>query len=258
MSLQVEKLTLQDVVKVHPCMRGLPSQFSEWKSFVSKSREWMRNNLGVHVEGYHLIDNKDEVIGHIYYAPSEKALVSLSMESNLAFIYCIYLKEKCRGKGHGKKFLSIFKEEMRKQGFKGIIVKATEFPQYMHYAHFERQGFKAIEQHGSLKIMYFPLTKDTVKVTMRKLNYKPLKEKVEITLFKNYLCPFMVNLHNKAKKVAATLGDKLEVVEVEATLENLEKYGVADGILINGKRKLMGLSSSEENIRAVIEEEIEW
>ena len=87
------------------------------------------------------------------------------------------------------------------------------------------------------------------------LKYKPTTKKVEVTLFKNFFCPVGVSMHYKVMEVAKTFGDKVKIVEIEATEETLEKYGAVDGILINGKRKIMG-PVSEEEIRKAIQEEI--
>jgi hypothetical protein len=58
-----------------------------WADFLPESRRWFKQNLGKHVEGYHLLDAK-KVVGHIYFAPSERAIVPFDVEPNVAFIYC--------------------------------------------------------------------------------------------------------------------------------------------------------------------------
>jgi len=253
--MKVKRLTLEDVKKAYPCMHDLPPQFAFWETFVPESQQCLKAGLGKHVEGYHLFDGEN-VVGHIYYSPSEKALAPFKTEPGVAFIYCVWLGQKYRGKGHGRELFDAFKEEMRKRGYKGILVSATDFPEYMHQSHFEKQGFKVVMEYSpSMRLMYFPITKKTVEVTPMELKYKPTTKKVEVTLFKNFFCPVGVSMHYKVMEVAKTFGDKVKIVEIEATEETLEKYGAVDGILINGKRKIMG-PVSEEEIRKAIQEEI--
>lgn len=251
--MKVEKLIHEGVEKSYPCMHDLQPQFAFWEKFVPQSQQWLRDNLGKHVEGYHLLHGEN-VVGHIYYAPSDKALVKFKTEPNVAVIYCVWLKQKHRDKGHGKELFDGFKEEMRKQGYKGILVATTDFPEFMHHLHFKKQGFKVIKERRSFKFMYFPLTKEKVEVTPMELKYKPTGKKVEVTMFKNFFCPVGVATYYKIKEVAKTFGDKMKIVEIEATKETLEKYGTHD-VLINGKVKLMGPASGEE-IRKAIQEEI--
>jgi hypothetical protein len=55
--------------------------------------------------------------------------------------------------------------------------------------------------------------------------------------------------------VAKEFGDQLIVKEVPAGTEALARYGVADGIFINGKIKFFG-PVREEQVRKAIREEI--
>jgi len=58
---------------------------ASWTDALPESRGWFKTNLGKHVEGYHLLD-EDKVVGHIYYAPSERALVPYDTDPKVAFI----------------------------------------------------------------------------------------------------------------------------------------------------------------------------
>lgn len=58
-----------------------------------------------------------------------------------------------------------------------MIVDATDFKEYMHYEHFFKQEFKTIKEHGPFKLMYFPLTKESVHVKILELNYQPSRDK---------------------------------------------------------------------------------
>ena len=61
-------------------------------------------------------------------------------------------------------------------------------------------------------------------------------------------------MYHLIKKVAQGFGDKVRIVEIEATLETVRRYGTTDP-LINGKIKIFG-PASEEDVKKAIQEEI--
>jgi hypothetical protein len=227
---------------------------ASWAKGLPESRKWFKNSLGKLVEGYHLMDD-GKVAGHIYYASSEKALVPYEMESGVACVYCTEMLRDYARKGYGKLMFDYMKDDLKKRGFKGIMIPATDIKEYMHYEQFQKQGFKVIIEHPPFKVMYFPLTKQSISVKPISLKYKPSKEKVEVTLFTNFSCPVGTYMHNLVKTVVQSFGDKVKIVEIEATLENLRKYGTTDP-LINGKLKIFG-PASEADVRKAIQEEID-
>lgn len=146
------------------------------------------------------------------------------------------------------------KNDLKEQGFKGMMIPATDFKEFMHYELFLKQGFKVIKEHNPYKIMYFPLTRERINVKILDLNYKPSKDKVEVTLFNNFFCPVGAYMYHLVKKVAQSFCDKVKIVEIEGTLETVRRYGTLEP-LINGKIKLIG-PASEEDVRKAIQEEI--
>jgi len=254
MGMHVRKVALKDVGASYCCMSEIRSGVS-WAEHLPESRKWFKENLGKHVEGYHILDG-DKVVGHIYYASSENALVPFETEPKVAFIYCTEMLRDYTRKGYGKMMFDYAKSDLKKQGFKGILVDATDFQEYMHHSHFAKQGFKMIKEHNSMfKLMYFPLSKEKVEVKLLGLNYKPSKDKVEITLFKQFFCPVSAYMYHLIKKIAKSFGDKVKIVEITPTLETVRKYGITDP-LINGKVKLFG-PASEQDVRKAIQEEID-
>jgi len=251
--MKIEKLDMGNVKNAYACLHNPPPQSVFWQNFLPQSRLWLKQNLGEYVDGYHLVD-KGHVVGHIYYVTSERALTEYEIEPNVAFIYCVYLWKEHRGRGFGRRFLNYFKEEMQRQGFKGIITEASDFPKYMHYSHFQKQGFKTVLNQEPFKLMYFPLAQREVKVKTRELRYEPKTIGVEVTLFRNFFCPVSAGMYQKVKEVAGVFGDRVSVVELEANRKILEKHGTVNGILINGKRKFIGPASDEEIYEAIREE----
>lgn len=251
--MQVKRVALRDLGATYCCMSETPPGVS-WAEAVPESREWFKANLGRHVEGYHLLDG-DKVVGHIYYATSERAFLPVEVEPKVAVIYCTEMLRSYMSKGYGKTMFDYVKADLKKQGFKGILVEATDIKEYMYYEHFLKQGFKPIKEHVPFKLMYFPLKKAKVNVKLLKLNYKPSREKVEVTLFKNFFCPVGAHMHHLIKKAAKSFGDKVKIVEIESTPETVRKYGVTDP-LINGKAKILG-PASEDDVKKAIKEEVD-
>lgn len=251
--MQVKVVSAADLASTYCCMNETPPGVS-WTDFVPESRQWFKTNLGKHVEGYHLLDN-DKTVGFIYWATSENALVAYETEPKVACIYCTELLRNYMRKGYGRMMFDYMRNDLKKRGFKGIMVDASDFKEWMHYELFQKQGFKIIKEHAPFKLMYLPLTKETVSFTLISLNYKPSKEKVEVTLFKNSFCPVGPSMYSLVKKVAQSFGDKVKLVELPGTLDSIKKYGTTDP-LMNGKLKLFG-PASEEQVRKAIQEEID-
>jgi hypothetical protein len=127
--MQVKKVTLDDTNSTYCCASELRS---EWTEPLPESREWFRANLGKRMEGYHLLDG-EKVVGHIYYAASENALIPYEIEPNVACVYCTEMLREYMHKGYGKMLFDYAKGELEKQGFKGVMVHASDFKEWMHY-----------------------------------------------------------------------------------------------------------------------------
>jgi len=249
----VKRVTRDDVESTFCCaVEFQPS--SGWTECLPEAREWFRVHLGRSIEGYHLLDG-ERVVGMVYWARSEDAILPYEVEPSVACVYCTELLEGYKRKGHGKFMLDYMKNDLKKRGFKGILVPATELDVYMPYKDFLRQGFKIIKEHPPLKDMYYPLTKEDVAVKVHELSYKPATDKVEVTLFRNFMCPVGVHMHHMLRRVAEGFGDKVKVLELEATPETARRCGTVDP-LVNGKMKFFG-PVSENTARKAIQEEIE-
>lgn len=247
--MHVKKVDSSDLKSTYCC---IPTE-STFIGGLQEAREWFEDNLGKHIEGYHLLDG-DKTVGHIYYALSEKALHPYEIEPKVAYIYCTYLLRSYLHKGLGRMMFDQMKSDLKRQSVKGIIIPATEFKEWMHYDLFIKQGFQIVKEHSPYKIMYFPLTKKDLIIKLLDLNYTPSKDIVEVTLFKSSFCPVSPFMYKRIKRVAQSFGDKVKLVEMDATFETVKEYGTLEP-LINGKIKLYG-PASEEDIMKAIEEEI--
>ncbi len=244
----------QKAEKAYPCATESPSPF--WADGLPLSRAWFADNLGEYVEGFHLEDEAGQVIGHIYWAPSERALVPYRIEHHVAFIYCEWVQRQHQGRGGMRILFDTFVDFLRSEGYKGILVDGTDFEGYMHHSHFAKRGFRVIRESDGGKLMYLPLSQKTVSV--EPLSARVTRERrapVEVLVIGSRFCPVGASAVLAVRRVAQELGDQVAVKEVPATVQTLAQYGVADGIFVNGQPRFFG-PVTEEQVRKVIQEEL--
>ena len=216
---------------------------------------WVTENLGRYVDGYHLQLAGGEVIGHLYYAPSDRALFPYEVEIDVGILYCDWVQKRYQGKGLGGQLYEVFIEDMRKGEMKGVLVEATDFEGQMHYRHYQKRGFKIIQEDGNRVLLYFPLRQDKVHVRRLPTNIRSRKGRpVEILVLNGYMCPYEVSTQVLLRSIVREFGDQVVLRDVWLTPETLQEYGVAKGVFINGKQKLKG-GETEGAIRQAIVEE---
>lgn len=245
--------TPQDIQQTYPCATESPIPF--WADGLPLSRAWFAENLGRHIDGFHLEDEGGTVIGHIYWAPGSQALVPYEIEDGVAYIYCDWVQYSHRGKGGMHLLFQELLGFLRSQGYKGILVDGTEYEGYMHYRHFLNRGFQVIWEDGG-KLMYYPLSQPSV--TVRPIPTRIPQEvgaEVEVLIIGSHFCPVGASAVLAIRKVAREFGERVRVREVPAGRDVIAQYGIADGIFINGKPRFFG-PVKEEQVRQVVEEEL--
>ena len=249
---QVE--TQAETQRTYPCATESPTPF--WADGLPMCRKWFAENLGNHVEGFHLIDDNDNVVGHIYWAPSSNALVPYEIEEGVAYIYCEWVQHHYQGKGGMRLLFQEFVKFLRAQNYKGILVDGTEFEGYMHYQHFTKRGFQVLRESDEGKLLYYPLNQPSVMVKPIAARIARESEaQVEVLVIGSRFCPVGASALLAVRKVAQEFGERVVIKEVPASKEAIAQYGVADGIFINGKVKFFG-PVNESEIRKAIEEEL--
>jgi predicted GNAT family acetyltransferase len=237
-----------------PCMVEVPAP---WPEAVQACRAWIAQNLGTLVEGLHVQDDASNLIGHVYYASSERALIPCQVEDHVAVIYCEWIQRRHQGKGYARLLFEALIRHLDEGGYKGILVAATDDEQYMHYAHFVRRGFRFLRQAGPMRLMYYPLRQESVDVQPLELRITPKRRHpIEVIVFTGGFCPYEASTSLLTLQVAREFGDQVILKEVATTIENLRAYGVVGGVFINGRRTLPG-GASEEAIRQAIHDALE-
>jgi len=254
-SVSVRKLDRpEDAQKAYCCMTEV---VTPWPQALLLCREWLQEHMGQHIEGFHLELPDGGVVGHLYYALSQNALVPYEIEKDVGVIYCEWVHRRHQGQGYSHRLFNVLLDELKQQDAKGVMVEATTLSGKMHMSHFQAKGFHVILELGEQRVMYLPLRQEKVSI-------KPLIEnvpvadddKVQILIMHGYLCPFDTSTHVLLREVVQEFADRVVLREVHLTPETLRQYGVTRGIFINGKRKLGG-GEAELAVRQAILEALE-
>lgn len=243
-------LTPQDVSATYPCAMETPPPF--WANGLPLSRAWFAAHLGKGVEGFHLEDKTGVVFGHIYWVPAEKALVPYRIEEGVAFEYCEWIQRAWQGKGGMQLLFRAFVDYLQAEHYKGILVDGTEYEGYMHYRHFLKRGFRILRESDGGKLMYYPLSQENVKVEPIPVQLPPEGQK-GICIFGSLFCPVGASAVMAVRNAVSELGDKVRLQEISASREVIERYGIADGIYINGRPVFFG-PVKEDQVKETIKQ----
>ena len=234
------------------CMSEVPTP---WPEALRVCRVWASQNWGRYVEGYHIQDADGTAVGQLYYAPSERSLVPYRVEPGVAVMYCEWVQQRYQKRGLGRLLFDSFQADMQEQGCKGILVEGTDREEQMHYRHYLARGFEIVRESGHRKLLYFPLHQAQIEAHPLESRILPRRGvPVEILILSGYLCPFEMSTQVLLLDVAREFGDRVIVRQEPLTLETLQRYGVVDGIFINGRQKLTGAVTEEAVRQAILEE----
>lgn len=249
--MRVRHLLAQDVKTTYPCATEIPPPF--WANGLPLSREWFATHLGEAVEGFHLEDETGAVIGHIYWSPGENALVPYRIEEGVAFEYCEWIQRVWQGKGGMRLLFQAFVEHLQAKHYKGILVDGTEYEGYMHYSHFLKRGFRILRQSDGGKLMYYPISQENVNIEPIPTQLPP-ECRTGICIFGSLFCPVGASAVMAVRNAVSELGGKVKLQEIPASRKVIERYGIADGIYLNGKPAFFG-PVKEEQIKETIRRE---
>ena len=160
----------EDAQKAYCCMTEVPTP---WPQSLCQCRDWVTQYLGKHVEGYHLQLATGEVVGHLYYAPSERALFPYEVEPGAGVLYCEWIQQRHQGQGLGKRLFGTFVDDMRQAGTKGVLVECTDVEGQMHFESYLARGFKLAHDAGHRKLLYLPLTRPQISARPLERHIRP-------------------------------------------------------------------------------------
>jgi hypothetical protein len=243
----------EDVQKTYCCMTDIPTP---WPQALCQCRDWVTNNLGKHVEGYHLEQHDGEVIGHLYFALSDQALFPYRVEHGVVVLYCEWIQKRHQGSGYGRLLFDEFISDRKKEDKLGVLVEATDIEGQMHFRHYTVRGFNIIHEQGHRKLLYYPIkqTKVNVQPIVKRISPKRVHP-VEVLILNGYMCPYEVSTMIKLRSIVPEFGEQVILRDVWLTPDTLQEFGAAKGVFINGDQKLVG-GETETAIRLAIQEEL--
>ena len=206
------------------------------------------------------LDDNGQVGGMIQYTPVEHSFVE---GKDLYFVNCIWVHGYKQGRGNfqkrgmGKALLSAAEDDARALGAKGIAAWGIPLPFWMKASWFRKQGYTKVDKQGFLGnvLLWKPFTHDAIPPKWIKQKKKPelTPGKVTVTAFLNGWCPAQSLVFERAKRVAAELGDKVVFQQIDTfDRNNFLEWGISDALFIDGKQMRTGPPPSYKKIKNTI------
>lgn len=206
------------------------------------------------------LDDSGETGGMIQYTPVEH---SFAEGKDLYFINCIWVHGHKQGRGNfqkkgmGKALLQVAEDDARTLGARGIAAWGVPLPFWMRASWFRKQGYRKVDSTGFLgqMLLWKPFTGDAVPPRWIREKKRPEKipGKVTVTAFLNGWCPAQNMVFERAKRVAAELGDKVIFQEIDTfNRETFLEWGISDALYIDGKAMRTGPPPSYDKIKKMI------
>jgi len=174
--------------------------------------------------------------GHLEYIPIEYAPRPVTGE-NLTFITCMFVEPKHRWHGVGAHLLEACEEKAREHTG-GLAVIAYPDSLFMPAGFFIEHGFVAVQENDCAWLL-MKAWQDVQPPHFLPLRYQPVPApagKTTVDLFWCGQCPFWAHARDELLHVAHELGQRVEVHEINTDDRAvLERWGIANGVFINGE-----------------------
>ena len=251
LEIEVRRLEQADAPQSYCCMTEVPTP---WVDALCQCRDWVAQNLHQHVEGYHArVDGN--TIGHLYYAPSERALFPYQVEPGATVIYCEWVQRKYQGQGVAHRLFGTFATDQKNQGCKGILIECTEQEGMTACRHYLPRGFKPLQESSHKKLLYLALSQPSIQFQPLTSTIVPHRRiPVEILVLSGYLCPVDVSTQVQLLEIVREFGNQVVLRQERLTPATLKQFGAASGIFINGRQKLIGAHTEQAIRQAIVEE----
>lgn len=204
------------------------------------------------------VDDDNNTVGMIQYVPIEHSHVT---GKNLYFIYCIWVHGhkqgvgNCQKNGIGTLLLETAEQDALSSGASGMAAWGLAIPVWMKASWFKKHGYIKSDRDGLAVLLWKPFSDNADAPGWLKQKIKPdlIQGKVTVTSFTSGWCPAQNITHERAKRASETFGGRVVFREID-TLdpENLHRWGIADGVFIDGKPVGMGPPPSFEKISKMI------
>lgn len=208
------------------------------------------------------MDENEKVGGMIEYMPIEYAFAE---GADLYFINCIWVHGYKKGRGNfqkrgmGKALLKAAEEDVKSLGAKGIVAWGISLPFWMKASWFKKHGYKKVDSEKGVILLWKPFLKDAIAPKWIKKKYTPelTPGKVTVTTFLNGQCPAGSIVHERAKRAAEELGDRVIFHTISTKdKEAMLQYGEKDALYIDEKKITTGPPPSYGKIKKLIAKKV--
>jgi hypothetical protein len=203
-----------------------------------------------------------KVCGMIQYIPDE---FSVTESPGVYFIKCIWVHGHKQGignfqkRGIGSRLIEAAEEDVKELNGKGIAAWGISLPFWMKASWFRKKGYKKIDKNGIAVLLWKSFSDDAVLPKWIKEKKKPgsVSGKVAVTSFINGWCPAINMIHERAKRAAAEIGDKIEFREILTDEKQvINEWGITDGLFVDGKRVRSGPPPPYKKIKKIIQKKV--
>jgi len=207
-------------------------------------------------------DDEGNIGGMIQYIPIEHSFVK---GEDMYVILCIWVhghkegRGDFRGKGMGKALLKAAEDDSRAVGMKGIVAWGVTVPFFMRASWFKKNEYKKVDRDGITALLWKPFSEDAVipSLILKKKTPGRGRDEVAVDVFMNGWCPAQNIVVERARKAAATFGDRVNfMIHETSNREEFDEWGIMDALFINGKEANTGPPPSYEKIYKLMEKQV--
>ena len=234
----------------------------EWSDEIKEAgghkREWYAKARDKGLRVKLAVDDKGTVGGMIHYLPIEW---SPAAGAGSYFILCIWVHGHKQGRGNfqkqgmGTALLESAEADARALGARGMASWGVMLPFWMRASWFKKHGYRRADKLGMMALMWKPFTADAAAPSWIRPKKKPQPEKgkVVVTGLLSGWCPAMAMVHERARRAAAELGDKVEFREIRTDDRAVfQEWGMTDALFVDGREVRNGPPPKYEKIRKKI------
>jgi GNAT superfamily N-acetyltransferase len=238
------------------CLEDWPDDVRE---AADRRRRWVERFTPRGLRVKLALDDAGTPGGMIQYLPIEESTVD---GEGLFFVPCIWVhghrtgRGNYQGRGMGRALLAAAEDDARARGAKGMAAWGLWLPFWMRASFYKRHGYRTAERNGIASLVWKPFGADARPPRFFPRTAKPVETtpgRVSVTCFVNGWCTAGVVTAERARRVAAELGDRVDFREVD-TAEHaaVAEWGLADALFVDGKQVMTGPPISPERLRKIV------
>jgi N-acetylglutamate synthase-like GNAT family acetyltransferase len=226
----------------------------EMKEAGSLKREWYERMKDKGLRVKLAKDDNGVIGGMIQYLPAENSWIN---GKEIYFIMCIWVHGHKQGpgdlrkQGMGKAMLKAAEDDARQLGAKGIAAWGISMPFWMKASWFKKHGYKKVDKEKGMVLLSKSFSEDAPIPKWIRPKKKPgkIQGKVNVTAFLNGWCPAGNVAYERARRASEELGDKVQFNVIDTCLkENMEEWGIPNGLFVDEKEIRTGPPLSYEKI----------